>query len=146
MAEENNFIELAEQYAMLDERKRELDNQLNDVKEKMKEVEDELLTFFEKKGISNISIAGKTLYLHRQLWAGYKNDMDNAVEALKKAGLNDYVRENFNTHSLSAYFRELYREREEEAKGIIKPEDILDPDLKEEIKLTERVQIRARNS
>ncbi|HKL42083.1 MAG TPA: hypothetical protein VJ962_05860 [Clostridia bacterium] len=143
---EESFINLAEKYAILDKEKRELKDQLDEIKEEMNKVEEKLLKFFEKKGISNINIAGRTVYIHRQLWAGYKNNMEQAVVALKKAGLNDYVRENFNTHSLSAYFREVYRDREEESEGVIDPEEILDPDLKEEIKLSERVQLRSRKS
>jgi predicted nucleic acid-binding Zn-ribbon protein len=146
MNENKSFVELAEEYALLDEEKRNLEEQLDDVKDEMKQIEEELLNVFEHKGISNINIAGKTIYLHRQLWAGYVNNIDEAVVALKNAGLGDYVKERFNTHSLSAYFRELYREREEEVEGIIEPEDILTPDLKEQIKLTEKVHIRARKS
>lgn len=100
-----------------------------------------------EKGVDNIKVNGRTIYFHSQYWAGYKNRKEDAVQALKEAGLDDYIKETYNTHSLSAYFRERIQEiEEEEGETVMEPEEILPEDLQNEIKITERIQLRSRKS
>lgn len=137
-------IEKVQRFAELYDKKKELKDQLGDVKEQLEKLEEELTPEFEKAGVPNISVNGRTIYIHKQLWAGYKESREQALEALKKAGLEDYVYETYNTNSLSAYFREVYRDAEDEQGFIDDPENILGPELKGAIKLTEKVSLRSR--
>lgn len=137
-------IKKVQQFAELYDKKKELKNQLNEVKDELAKLEEELTPEFEKAGVPNISVNGRTIYIHKQLWAGYKNSKEEALEALRKAGLDNYIYETYNTNSLSAYFREVYRDHEDEYGFIDDPEKILTPELNGEIKLTEKISLRSR--
>lgn len=137
-------IKKVQEFAELYDKQQQLKDELNEVKEKLAQLEEELTPEFERAGVPNISVNGRTIYIHKQLWAGYKENREDALEALKKAGLDNYVYETYNTHSLSAYFRELYRDHEDEYGFVDDPENILDPELKGAIKLTEKVSLRSR--
>lgn len=138
-------FEKAQRVAEIDSEIQRLENQIDNLKDERKEIEQELLESFQEKGISNISVNGRTIYIHSQYWAGYKNSREEAVKALKRAGLEEYVRENYNTHSLSAYIRELIADYEDEKdEPVSEPEAVLPPDLKDEIKVTEKIQLRSR--
>ena len=142
-------IKKVQKFANLEDEKKELKDKLNEVKGKLDKLEEQLTKQFEKAGVPNIGVGGRTVYVHRQLWAGYKQDKPKAIEALKDSSLNNYIYETYNTHSLSAYFRERVRELEEEKEGEpIEPEEALEqfPELKDHIKLTEKVSLRSRKS
>ena len=98
----------------LDAEKKELEKKLEKVKETRKEVEGRLLTQFEKAGMRSANVDGKTVYIHKQLWASPKDGRTAVCDALRELGMGDeYVVENFNTNSLSAYVRELDAQEEE---------------------------------
>lgn len=70
------------------------------------EVEERLLEQFASFEGQKVGLKGRTVYVHRQLWATAKNGREAAAEALKEAGLDDLVAPNFNTNTVSARFRE----------------------------------------
>lgn len=84
-----------------------------------------------EEGAQNFKHAatGKTLYLSRKVWARIAREGKDAtdaekaaaMEALREAGLGDYVAENFNVNSLSAHFREEWDKRLQAERD--KPED-----------------------
>lgn len=79
-------------------------------------LEEQMLGMFEKLGINNFNVDGRTVYLHREWWAKAKDPENVAatVAALKACDYTDpFVKEGFNTQSLSAYFRERRVAREE---------------------------------
>jgi hypothetical protein len=95
----------------LEERRRQLETEIDAVKAEAAELEQRLLPQFEQSGVERLSIDGRTIYLERKLWAKARDGDKAAVCcALKRARLGDYVEETFNTNSLSAYVRELDRE------------------------------------
>ena len=67
-----------------------------------------------------------TVYLERKIWAKcVEGNWPRAVEALKDAGLGDYVETKYNTSTFSAYLRELDRAGQllpEPLIGAIEPE------------------------
>lgn len=148
MSEENtDIIDLAIELVDLDEEKSELEDDLKELKEDRAEIEEELKELMSEKGVDSLRVNGRTIYFHSQYWAGYKESREQAVKALKKAGLDSYVNETYNTHSLSAYFRERIQEiEEEEGEPVMDPEEILAPELKDSIKITERINLRTRKS
>lgn len=101
------FIELTSRKRAIDAEKREIQKELDDL-------ETEILDEFADEGIDRISVDGYTIGLRRDIWARPAKDPDTgetlrdaAVNALRAAGLDDYVKEDFNVQSLSAYVREL---------------------------------------
>lgn len=93
-----------------------LDNlkQINSATEKLlaklrAPLEEELLGMFEKLGTNNFNIDGRTVYLHREWWAktAEGHSVEEALAALKACDETAvFVKESFNTQTLSAYFRE----------------------------------------
>ena len=101
-------VELIKTYLNFDRQRKKLELQVKDLKEKlaklMPKVEEELL----QAGVDSLKLDGASVGTRSQLWAKPKNgDYEKACEALRKAGLDDFVRERFNTNTLSAYVREL---------------------------------------
>lgn len=101
-------IERTRRYVELTKRKRQAEDDLDEVKKELARLEGQLLEDFEHAGVDSMRIDGHTVYPHRQLFANARDgDKERAVEALRACGLHDYVKEQFNTQSLSAYVREL---------------------------------------
>jgi len=87
--------------------KRNLEEQLRTLKKEQEEREETVLEYLAQEGITRISIGAGTVHHESKLWASLTGDIDNAHIALKKAGLGDMVRERVNTHTLSAWVREV---------------------------------------
>jgi len=101
-------VELIKTYLNFDRQRKKLELQVKDLKEKlaklMPKVEEELL----QAGVDSLKLDGASVWMRSQLWAKPKNgDYERACKALEEAGLSDFVRERFNTNTLSAYVREL---------------------------------------
>lgn len=123
-------------FVALEERRRQLEAEVDTIKADAAELEQLLLPQFEQEGFEKISIDGRTVYVERKLWAKAKDGNKAAVcKALKRARLGDYVEETFNTNSLSAYVRDLDRE-----------ERPLPPSLREVLEVSEVFKLRTRRS
>lgn len=88
---------------------------VKDMKEKTTVLETQALEEFERRGESSAKLdTGHTVFMKSMLWAGKADGVDDAqaCEALRGAGLDDYVQEKFNVQSLSSYFRELAKKDE----------------------------------
>lgn len=94
--------------------KRQLEDDLKAVKEKISVAEPVVLAEFQREGVDKITLHGTTLYLRREIWAGKEPgiESDVAIKALIDAGLDEYAAPKINYSSLSAYFRELDKENE----------------------------------
>ena len=118
-------MERLKEFVEKDARKQALKRELNQLNKELNELEPELLESFAEEGVESIKVDGRIVFLHRQIWAQVVGGACNrplAVEALKRAGLSDFVSENFNSNQLSAYMRELERNGEplpEEFDGIL---------------------------
>ena len=103
--------EQLKRFVALEERRKQLEDEVDGIKAEAAELESALMPQFEQAGIERVSIDGRTVYIERKLWAKAKDGDKPAVcKALKRCRLGDYVEETFNTNSLSAYVRELDRE------------------------------------
>jgi hypothetical protein len=123
-------------FVALEERRRQLEAEIDAIKAEAAQLEESLLPQFEQTGLEKVSIDGRTVYIERKLWAKAKDGDKAAVcKALKRAHLGDYVEETFNTNSLSAYVRELDREG--------RP---LPPSLREVLEVSEVFKLRTRRS
>jgi len=144
---QDETLEKAKQIVELDRVISELQDEVDGLKEDRQELAEEVMEVFQERGINKLTINSQTLYLHSQYWAGYKNDKTSAVEALKEAGLSEYIKETYNTHSLSAYIRDLIREYEnEQGEPLLDAEEVLPPALREEVKVTEKISLRNRSN
>lgn len=127
---------------------RELDAELKAAKEKLQSLEPDVMADLEEEGIDSVKVNGFTIYAQRNLWAGVADGVDRQVacDALKDAGLNDFVAENFNAQTLSSYFRELEKSAKAEGRIIMDQSQLLPETLKGKIKLTEKFGLRFRKS
>ena len=82
-----------------------LDDRLAVIVKETKVLKAQLAERFAEEGIQRINKDGRTVYLHRQLWAGAA-DKDAAYDALVAAGLPEYATRGFNTNKVSALYRE----------------------------------------
>ena len=130
-------------YVELDKRKADLKAELSDINSEMDTLEEVLLTQFEQDGIQNMNIDGRTVYLHRQLWASAEDkDNERATQALKAAGLGDMVAERFNTQTLSSWVREQVALADDDDLDDLF--DALPDEFRGAIKVAERHQLRTR--
>ena len=105
---------------------KKLEDKAKELKEKASMMEEGLIEHMLSEGIDKISIRdrkypGLTLFIRTDIWEGHTTK-DEAIQALKDAGLGDMVQEGFNSQRLSAYIRELDRDNKPlpaEFEGII---------------------------
>jgi len=97
----------------------ELEDRLAVIAKETKTLKAWLAERFADEGIQRINQDGRTVYLHRQLWAGAP-DKEAAYEALVAAGLPEYATKGFNTNKVSALYREWERD------GIAPPAELAD--------------------
>lgn len=106
----SSVIRLAREYATLDARKKELEDELDTIKERLGELEPSLLEAFANEQVSGsikLKDVGRSVYVHRQLWARAISGREAALHAaLTRHGLGDMVRETVSTQTLSAWVRE----------------------------------------
>lgn len=91
---------------------------LETLSERKRALSEKVVSAFSEEGIEKMSLEGKTVYIHRQLWAKLAEGKtkEEGVSALKRAKLGDLVSEQWNASQLSS----LLREREREGKELYK--------------------------
>ena len=107
----------ASEFVALADEKADLEQRLKKIKGRIAKIEPDLIEWLIENECRTISINGRTVYLHRQMWAGAKADEDPEVASANRAALLDALRsdesteflayDTFNTHTLSAFVREL---------------------------------------
>jgi len=128
--------EQLKRFVALEERRRQLEEEIDQLKAEAVELEQALMPQFEQAGIERVSIDGRTVYVERKLWASAKNgDKQALCKALKRARLSQFVQETFNSQSLSALVREWDRD------GRPMP-----PSLREVLEVSEVFKLRTRRS
>ena len=94
------FVELRKEVERLEEA-------LGPKKKELERLQAKLQDDFAKSGMQRITVDGFTVYLHRQIWATYPMGRPAAVAALKEAGFDEFVKEDFNHQSVSSMVRRL---------------------------------------
>ena len=119
--------EKLDRFIELETERRILEARLKDIKEEIAPLHEAVLEHFSQTGTEKIRRGGLTLYIHRQLWArAIDGDYERGCAALRAAGLEDLIKEQFNVHTLSAWLREQERMGEpipESFKGAIQTEE-----------------------
>lgn len=98
------------------------------IKEEANKLEAELVDEFAEAGVQNINVDGKTIYLHRSVFAQRCAGVtaEDVKAALIAAGASDLVTETVNANTLSAWVRELTEDDDapglpEQVVGILEP-------------------------
>jgi hypothetical protein len=149
------MIDQVKQFVALTKLKKQQEEALDETKAKLMALEAELLPQFEANGVDKLKADGMTVFLFSQKWAGVTKDgpeatpeeRQRAVQALKDAGLGVYVKEDFNTQSLSAYVREALAQAPLEVQ--MDPSrwfEVLPHTFEGAISVTEKVSLRTRKS
>lgn len=96
-------------YAELRQQAKALEAEAEALKAEADLLETELLEEFAEAGVPRMTINGRTVYVHRQLWAKREADVDmaQACKALIDAGVGQFVTESYNSQTLSAWMRDL---------------------------------------
>lgn len=107
-------------------RKRQLEAELRSVNDRLRHLEETVLEEFTERGITGEKHAATGMNVHtaRKVWARISKDdparkevtpeeRQRACDALRAAGLGDFVRDDFSTQSLSAHFRQQVKEHDE---------------------------------
>lgn len=136
----NTLAQDAQEYAVLLAQRKELESQVDEIKNTLVKLEENLLTRMGDEGIESMKVnttSGKfTLFPKRQLWStcipGHEHELS---EGLKKLGMGDLVKETVNSQRLSSYVREL------DVTGTEIP-----PEVAGAIKVTERFTIGVRKA
>jgi len=82
---------------------------LRQINEEFSQLEEIALTIFEQRGVQNMTINGRTLYVSHMLAAKLTGDRHEATEWVRGVA-PELVAETFNLNSLSAWLREIVQE------------------------------------
>ena len=111
-----NTADLKE-FVALEKEKAQLNGRLKVINQRLEVLDGAITEEFVKDGIQSMRVDGRTVYLHRDIYASPKDGERAAVvEALKECDLSQYIKEDYNANSLTAFVREMVREAEEQAR------------------------------
>ena len=91
---------------------------LDKIKKELEGLNETLLTQFAQTGTQRTTVDGMTVYLGKRTWASYPQGRGEAIKALREAGLDDYVKEDFNHQSLSSYVASATKDDDPDAEGL----------------------------
>ncbi len=124
-------LEPLREFVSLEYHKKELDADLKATKQKLDELEERIIPMFIEEGVPSMTVevdgAKRTLSIYPDVYASPINDREEVVEALKASELDQYVAENYNTNSLTAFVREIWKELREVAsreKRVVTDDDL----------------------
>lgn len=120
----------ARRLVQLNTEKREIEAWLNEVKQQIAEIEEDVLEDMAEDGVDKITVDNYTLYPRRDVYPS-PVDQQQAIETLREHGLDDFV----ETKVATQRFRGWWSEQEKE--GAI-PEDVA-----EAFSLNERYRVGA---
>jgi hypothetical protein len=92
----------------LHKEKRDLEARLKATNAEIETLEDEAGAELVESGVQNMRVNDRSIYLAEELYVGAE-DKEAVCEVLKAMGMEDLVKESYNTNTLSAYVRELER-------------------------------------
>ena len=115
-------------YAELHKTKKDLEAQAKAISEEMRKLEPDLLEQMASAGVDNFKFGdiGATVYVGSRIWAKVA-DKQAAIEALKAAGLTEFVAEGYNHNTLSSYVSEASQSEEglpPEFTGVIEANEV----------------------
>jgi hypothetical protein len=125
-------LEQLREFVSLENRKRQLDSELKEIKQMLDDLEELIIPQFVEAGVPSMTVEvdgqRRTLSVYPDVYASPLNNREEVVAALKASELGQYVAENYNTNSLTALVREVWRDVLDAAKKanrIATGEDVL---------------------
>ncbi|HZT29223.1 MAG TPA: hypothetical protein VFA33_05035 [Bryobacteraceae bacterium] len=107
-------LEPLREFVSLENHKRDLNADLKATQQRLDELEGTIIPMFIEEGVPSMTVevdgAKRTLSIYPDVYASPLNDREEVVDALKQSELGQYVAENYNTQSLTAYVREIWKE------------------------------------
>ena len=149
--EEVDLLEQAKTYGILTDKKKALEEELDEVKASMTAIQDaiaeRMLTENPRIRVkvgekADGSPVFKTVHVKTEIWAGHNGDEMALIEAMKEAGLSDMVKEKFNVQTLSGYVRGLDPDKK------LTPEELLHSiplPMQKHIKITKILKLGCRS-
>lgn len=107
------------EFVKLQAKKRELEGELQKVKDTLGDLDQDLQKEFVKDGVQNMKVGGFTVFLSPTIYAGPEIDKEDLIKALKKAKLGYLVKPTYNSQSLSAYARALQKDKKKMPKSLV---------------------------
>ena len=99
-------IRLLKRFAKLEKARAALSAAMDRIDAKLDPTREAVTDALIDAGVDRMTVEGRTIFIKHDIWAKLLKGRKEAIEALKKAELEEYVAENFNMNSLSAYVRE----------------------------------------
>lgn len=138
---------LANEWVMLDQRKRELEAELKDVEARLKPLEQSVLEDWANSGTTDwTSKNGRTVYLFSERRPQLLVERPVMAAALKQNGLANLVKEDFNLNSLRSVMLDDWLEPYEKALpegALINLDDAIPEAFRELMKVSEKFSIRS---
>lgn len=103
--------ELFRQYLALKDRRATLESEVEEIKDKMLMLTDQIMNELIDNGVDNIKVDGRTIYPKKQLYASASRLTDQLKTELEREGATDLIEEKINGNRLSAFIREYMREK-----------------------------------
>ena len=103
-------IEGYKDFVQMSRDKKDLEAKLDKLKKEMQKKMKFLIDNLQSNDMDSVKIAGKNCYIHKTTVAVIKNRSD-AIDVLRKAGYEDYVKEGINNQSVSKLVRDLLEEK-----------------------------------
>jgi hypothetical protein len=142
--------ELVREWMALDERKRKLKAELEEVEELIAQKIDGVTDEFINSGVNKIRLDGRTVYVACDRWPKVISDKAALMAAMKEIGLGDFVKEDFNQQSMRGVINEWVNTRmaelTEEERAVFDVNSAIPEALRETLGISEKYSIKSRKS
>jgi hypothetical protein len=134
----------------LDERKRALKAELDEVEEQIAQKIDAVTDEFINSGVNKIRLDGRTVYVACDRWPKVIGSKTALLAAMQANGLGDFVKEDFNQQSMRGVINEWVNTRmaelTEEERAVFDVNDAIPEALRETLGVSEKYSIKSRKS
>ena len=141
---------LVKRFLDLTDKRKTHEDAADTIKTELAALQDELIVRFQNSGVRSMAFNGcRTIYIHRQLWAGSAiDDKAQFARAVKDVpDLAAFVKASVNSQQFSAWVRE--RAQEWQGEMPLSPSELTDkihdqyPSIAGLVKVTEKFSVRA---
>jgi hypothetical protein len=95
------------EYVSLERRKKDLDAELKQVKADLDRLEEDVVREMVNAGLARVTVDHRTLKITRTVFASPVENRWAVVDALKQAGLDQFIPQNYNDSQLRSFVKEI---------------------------------------
>ncbi len=103
--------ERIKRFVELENEKAALQTKLKAIADEQEKLSNAILEDFVTDEIDSIKLNGRTVFIKETIFAKISSK-EEAIKALREAGLDDFITEGYNTNTISAYVREKEKQGE----------------------------------